>query len=153
MAISKNGRNDNWEQKWQECQPMSAWYKTHHKSKPHLAKIWYLLETEKYIPSTRVLAQACNTTQKVVAHVFSHFREAGGKLERQGNGRGYTRTMPKVKKLAPVAMPQLELVTEAPQELPALAPEQPSDTATIIAILREQNNLSREILAELRKWS
>lgn len=115
MTSSKNGRNDDWEQKWQARQPMSAWYKAHRAKKPHMSKIWYMFETCRNIPSAKVLATMCDTTESAVDHVLQDFREAGGKLERQGNGRGYSVTMPKVKKLAPVTMPQLELVATEPQ--------------------------------------
>jgi len=133
MSISKNG-NGRWPERWQEQQPMSEFYKAHRPKKPHMWKTWHLLETCKVIPHPKELATTYDTTEAAIDHIFGDFREAGGKLERQGNGRGYIVTMPKVKKLAPVTMPQLELVTAAPPELP-LVPEQPSDTATIIGLL------------------
>lgn len=114
MSISKNG-NGRWPERWQEQQPMSEFYKAHRPKKPHMWKTWHLLETCKVIPHPKELATTYDTTEAAIDHIFNDFREAGGKLERQGNGRGYSVTMPKVKKLAPVTMPQLELVAAEPQ--------------------------------------
>ena len=143
MTVSKNG-NGRWPERWQEQQPMSEFYKAHRPKKPHMWKTWHLLETCKVIPHPKELATTYDTTEAAIDHIFNDFREAGGKLERQGNGRGYTVTMPKVKKLAPATMPQLELVTAAP---PVVEPEPASQIALqdIYDMQRETRDAVREM--------